>query len=230
MTLEGERSVDTNTNLTVPSSSGRLLCPWGHVQENWAETACAHDSCGRSDWLTRPQSRHSLQRFKQGSAWDLSARNAARTLARRVLRRRTPGSRRSFRLEGGTARRRANPRQACSSTGRRSRTHRCTSLPPAIFRQLTGESPMRYLTRCRPARGASYSGKPDSACSRSQGKPDTTPSRPTKAFSRHFDMAAGAYSRRLQQAAVPMVVRAMPEVDASGEGGVRPSLVRQQGN
>jgi transcriptional regulator GlxA family with amidase domain len=73
----------------------------------------------------------------------------------------------------------------------------------ATFRQLTGEPPMRYVTRCRLARAASYFADGDLSVfevARQCGY-DSEASL-TKAFSRNFGMAPGAYRRRLRQPAV----------------------------
>jgi AraC-like DNA-binding protein len=73
----------------------------------------------------------------------------------------------------------------------------------STFRQLTGEPPMRYVTRCRLARAASYladGGVSVFEVARRSGY-DSEASL-TKAFSRNFGMAPGAYRRRLQQPAI----------------------------
>lgn len=70
----------------------------------------------------------------------------------------------------------------------------------SAFRQLTGETPMRYVTRCRLTLAASCLA--DGSLSvfevaRRSGY-DSEASL-TKAFSRHFGMAPGAYRRKLRQ-------------------------------
>jgi AraC-like DNA-binding protein len=90
----------------------------------------------------------------------------------------------------------------------------------ASFRQLTGESPMRYVTRCRLARAASYladGGVSVSEIARRTGY--DSESSFTKAFARHFGMAPGAYRRRLQEPGT--LIRALREVDNHDEGTTR---------
>ena len=69
----------------------------------------------------------------------------------------------------------------------------------STFRQLTGESPMRYVTRCRLTLAASYLADGNSSVfdvARRSGY-DSEASL-TKAFSRYYGMAPGAYRRRLR--------------------------------
>jgi AraC-like DNA-binding protein len=87
----------------------------------------------------------------------------------------------------------------------------------ATFRQLTGESPMRYVTRCRLARAAAYladGGISVSEIARRTGY--DSESSFTKAFARHFAMAPGAYRRRLQEPGA--LIRALREGDKPDEG------------
>jgi AraC-like DNA-binding protein len=89
----------------------------------------------------------------------------------------------------------------------------------AAFRQLTGESPMRYLTRCRLARAASHLASGDMtvfAIAREVGY-DSEASL-TKAFSRTFGVAPGAYRKRLREGSDLKVVEILPEVIADGNG------------
>ena len=82
----------------------------------------------------------------------------------------------------------------------------------SIFRDLTGESPMRYVTRCRLARAASYladGGISVAAIARRTGY--DSESSFTKAFSRQFGMAPGAYRRSLHDPST--LTRALREVD-----------------
>jgi transcriptional regulator GlxA family with amidase domain len=90
----------------------------------------------------------------------------------------------------------------------------------ASFRQLTGESPMRYVTRCRLARAAAYladGGVSVSEIARRTGY--DSESSFTKAFARHFGMAPGAYRRRLQEPG--MLIRALREIDNHDDGPLR---------
>jgi transcriptional regulator GlxA family with amidase domain len=86
----------------------------------------------------------------------------------------------------------------------------------ASFRQLTGESPMRYVTRCRLARAASYLA--DAGISVAQIARRTgyeSESSFTKAFARHFGMAPTDYRRRLQEPGA--VTRALREIDNNND-------------
>ena len=70
----------------------------------------------------------------------------------------------------------------------------------STFRQLTGETPMRYVTRCRLALAASYLAEGRLSVfevARRSGY-DSEASL-AKAFSRNFGMAPGAYRRRMRQ-------------------------------
>jgi AraC-like DNA-binding protein len=70
----------------------------------------------------------------------------------------------------------------------------------STFRHLTGETPMRYVTRCRLALAASYlaeGGLSVFEVARRSGY-DSEASL-AKAFSRNFGMAPGAYRRRMKQ-------------------------------
>jgi transcriptional regulator GlxA family with amidase domain len=81
------------------------------------------------------------------------------------------------------------------------------------FHQLTGESPMRYVTRCRLALAASLLG--DGSLSLFDIATRTgydSEASLTRAFSRTFGVAPGGYRRRLQDKVPPMDVRAVPEV------------------
>ncbi len=70
------------------------------------------------------------------------------------------------------------------------------------FRHLTGEPPMRYVTRCRLSRAASYLADEGATlldiAIRSGYDSEASF---TRAFSRHFGMAPGAYRRRIRERA-----------------------------
>ena len=86
----------------------------------------------------------------------------------------------------------------------------------ASFRQLTGESPMRYVTRCRLARAASYLA--DDGISVSEIAARTgydSESSFSKAFAKHFGMAPRKYRRRLREPGT--LTRALREVDSDDE-------------
>lgn len=70
----------------------------------------------------------------------------------------------------------------------------------AKFRQLTGESPMRYVTRCRLARAAAYLAEDVTNLHEiaTQVGYDSEASF-TRAFTRTYGMAPGAYRKRLNQ-------------------------------
>ena len=72
------------------------------------------------------------------------------------------------------------------------------------FRHLTGESPMRYVTRCRLARAASFLAQDRSTLfevARRTGF--NSKASFTRAFSRAFGMSPGAYRRRLREPVTP---------------------------
>lgn len=84
------------------------------------------------------------------------------------------------------------------------------------FRRLVGEAPMRYVTRCRLARAASYLSDDDSTISdiahRTGYESEASFNR---AFSRTFGIAPGAYRKRLRSAA-PVPISALPEMIGNG--------------
>ena len=87
------------------------------------------------------------------------------------------------------------------------------------FRQLTGESPMRYMTRCRLARAAS--GLARDAATLSEIARDSgydSEASFTRAFSRAFGMAPGAYRRRLNESLKRSSFGAFPEVAENDRG------------
>jgi AraC-like DNA-binding protein len=71
----------------------------------------------------------------------------------------------------------------------------------SLFRRLTGESPMRYVTRYRLSRAAAHLGE-DGATLLDIALRIGYDSEAS--FSRHFGMAPGAYRRRLREAADPL--------------------------
>jgi len=86
----------------------------------------------------------------------------------------------------------------------------------ASFRQLTGESPMRYVTRCRLARAASYLAEDATGVSEIARRTGyDSESSFSKAFTRHFGMAPRDYRRRLQEPGT--LARALREVDNDNE-------------
>jgi AraC-like DNA-binding protein len=90
----------------------------------------------------------------------------------------------------------------------------------AAFRQLTGESPMRYLTGCRLARAASQlAGGERTVFAIAQGVGYDSEGSLTRAFTRTFGIAPGAYRRRLRQHRDTSPLRSMPEVPGEPNGG-----------
>lgn len=86
----------------------------------------------------------------------------------------------------------------------------------ASFRQLTGEPPMRYVTRCRLARAASYLADAQTSVSEIARRTGyESESSFSKAFARHFGMAPRDYRRRLQEPGT--LTRALREVDSNND-------------
>ena len=97
----------------------------------------------------------------------------------------------------------------------------------ALFRQLTGESPMRYVTRCRLAGAASYlaqEGITMSAVTRRAGFASEASF--IRAFSRNFGMSPGAYRRRLKEPATRPLGGALREMapHEADDGSITPPV------
>jgi transcriptional regulator GlxA family with amidase domain len=89
----------------------------------------------------------------------------------------------------------------------------------AVFRQLTGESPMRYLTRCRLASAASHLAATElTVFGVAQRVGYDSEASLTKAFTRAFGVAPGAYRRRLRRKTDVEAVHLVADVPANGNG------------
>jgi AraC-like DNA-binding protein len=88
----------------------------------------------------------------------------------------------------------------------------------AIFRQLTGETPIRYLTRCRLARAAAYLASSDlTVFAVAQLVGYDSEASLTRAFSRMFGTAPGSYRRRLHDQPGSETPQVLPEITTDAE-------------